>query len=175
MPRKIAKSKSRYPDARLTGMRAFFELLRAEPDWRPDPVDVDTLKSLGIAVGKERNTLFALEFLGVINTQGSPTKDFDGLRADYQPTLRKLVRSGYAKLFQTIPTSRANQATLVRFFRTNGYSEETAEYQAKLFVYVCKEAAINLPIAETTFKRSRFAKDSGERRKPRTQDHPGTG
>src|SRR3990172_13285314 len=159
-PRKI-----RYPDARLTGVEPVFELIRSEPTWRPDPIDKDTLAALGIATGKETNALYAFRFLDVIDEAGSPTKNFDSLRSDFQPTLRRLVRSSYAKLFQTVPASRITQASLVRFFRTGGYSEETAEYQAKLFVNLCREAGIDLPSAETRFKRARFR----AKRKSRTR------
>jgi hypothetical protein len=150
--------RTKYPDARLSGMKPIFELIRTEPSWRPNPIDKDTLSALGIAKGKEPNALFALRFLVIIDENNSPTKNFDDLRSDFQLNLRGLVQSSYARLVQMIPASRINQASLVRFFRTNGYSEETAEYQAKLFVYLCNEAGIELPTVETRFKRARFRK-----------------
>jgi hypothetical protein len=164
MARGNAPKKTRFPDARLTGVKAIFELIRTEPSWRPDPITTDTLKALGIARGKESNTLFALRFLGIIDDGGSPTKEFDSLRKDYGGTLERLIRSSYTLLFATIPVSRANQAALVRFFQTQGYSEETAEYQAKIFVTLCSDAGIDLPIAEATFTRARFRR----RKKTRT-------
>lgn len=148
----------RYPDARLSGLREFFDILRNEPGWKPDPITTDTFRALRIARGKERNAIFALEFLGIINGQGAPTEEFDHLRGEYQPTLERLVRSSYAKLFETIPIGRMNQQTLVGFFMTQGYSEETAEYQGKLFVDLCRDAEIQLPKVEPTFKRARFRK-----------------
>jgi len=163
MTHKGLSNRIRYPDARLAGVEAIFELIRIEPQWRPDPITKDTLKALGIARGKETNTLFALGFLGVIDGGGSPTKEFDSLRNDFSSTLKRLVHSSYALLFQTIPVSRANQESLVRFFRTDGYSEETAEYQAKLFVKLCNDAGIALPIAEVTFKRARFRRGAAPR------------
>lgn len=164
MARKAPTTRIRYPDARLAGKEAVFELIRTEPHWRPDPITKDTLKALGIARGKETNALYALGFLGVIDDRGSPTKEFGPLRNDFGPTLKRLVRSSYALLFQTIPVSRANQETLVRFFSTHGYSEETAEYQAKLFVKFCNDAGIELPIAEVAFKRARFRRRAAPRR-----------
>lgn len=158
MSRSKLPIKIRFPDARLTGIEGVFDLIRTEPDWRPDPMTKETLMALGIAKGKELNTLYALKFLGLVGDNGSPTKEFDALQQNFQPTLERLVRTSYAPLFQTIPLSRANQASLVRFFRTYGYSEETAEYQAKLFICLCLDAEIELPVAEAEFKRARFRK-----------------
>ena len=146
----------RYPDARVKGVLEVFELIREEPDWRPDPIDKATLKTLGIAKGKETNLLFALRFLGTIDEDGTPTDEFDDLRLDFKPTLDRLVRESYSQTFATIPISRISQDTLVRFFRTHGYSEESAEYQGKLFVDLCEQAGIDLPAAESSFKRSRY-------------------
>jgi hypothetical protein len=163
MVKKSQSNKIRYPDARLTGVDAFFELVKSEPDWRPNPITKYTLKALGIAKGKETNLLFTLRFLGIIDQEGAPTKEFDLLRKDFPSTLKRLVRSSYSLLFETIPASRISQTTLVGFFRTHGYSEETAEYQAKLFVKLCSDAGIDLPNVEPAFKRARYRK-----RKPST-------
>jgi hypothetical protein len=43
----------------------------------------------------------------------------------------------------------------VNFF---GTTPETAEYQAKLFVWLCEQAGIELPNVEKRFHRSRFDK-----------------
>lgn len=146
----------RYPDARLKGIEEFFELVQNETSWRPDPISRQTFEALGLAKGKETNQLFALKFLGLIDDEGHPTDQFDSLRRDFQPTLEGLVRDAYAKLFETIPTSRAKQQTLVSFFKTQGYSEESAEYQGKLFVRLCERSGIDLPNVEPTFSRARF-------------------
>lgn len=150
------KSKIRYPDARLKGLHEFFEIVRDELTWKPDRITIDTFKTLGLARGKEANALFALKFLGIIDAEGSPTANFDKLRNEYQPTLEVLVRASYDKLFKIIPIGRINQRSLVSYFMTHGYSEETAEYQAKLFVDLCHESQIQLPNVEANFKRARF-------------------
>jgi hypothetical protein len=160
MPKKQKNPSIRYPDARLKGLRGFFELVRDEPTWKPDPITIDVFKALEVARGKESNAIFALKFLGILDAKGSPNTDFDNLRRDYQPTLCRLVRTSYAKLFQTIPIGRINQRSLVSFFMTQGYAEDTAEYQAMLFVDLCREAQILLPNAEASFKRARFRNKS---------------
>jgi hypothetical protein len=159
MASKKSNGNSRYPDARVKGIEEFFELVQEESDWNPDLISKETLKTLGMARGKETNALFALRFLGIINGNGEPTEEFHNLREDFSGTLNKLVMSSYGKLFNMVPKSRMNQLTLVNFFMQQGYSEETAEYQAKLFVELCHDAGIELPNVEDSFQRARFRKD----------------
>jgi hypothetical protein len=151
---------SRFPDTRLKGIREFFDVLQTEQDWRPDPLTTQTLVTLGIAPSKEHTVIRALKFLGILDEQGHATEEFDHLRADFQSTLARLVKSSYAKLFSTIPISRMTQQTLVRFFIQNGYSEDTAEYQGMLFVGLCNDAGINLPNVPESFTRARFKKST---------------
>ena len=148
----------KYPDARLKAIDDFWDLLKNETDWKPSRVEVNTFKTLGIARKKERNIVFALVFLDVLDKDGAPTVEFQNLRVDIQNTLSRLMRKSYAKVFETIPANRMNQSTLVNFFAVQGYSEDTAEYQAKLFVKLCKDANINLPNVESSFQRARFNK-----------------
>ncbi len=157
MARQITE-RQRYPDARVKAMDEFWELLRNEPDWSPGHIDANTLRTLGIARSKEPNAVFALEFLGIIGKDGVPSEEFQNLREDFQGTLGRLVRAAYALLLETIPLSRITQKTLVSFFMVRGYSEETAEYQAKLFVKLAKDAAISLPNVEERFSRARFSR-----------------
>lgn len=158
MKRRSRRDISRFPDARLKGMREFFSVLQTEQDWRPDPLTSRTLTTLGIAPSKESSLTGTLKFLGVLDEQGHPTEEFDKLRADFQATLARLVRKAYADLMSTVPVNRMTQQTLVRFFMQNGYREDTAEYQGMLFVGLCKDAGIRLPNVEESFTRARFKK-----------------
>lgn len=148
----------RYPDARLKGMRALFELMKVEKDWRPDIVNAATLSTLGVAPSKESNVVSALKFLGILDDAGRPSNEFDSLRTDFEGSLARLVKRSYSRLFKTIPTNRMTQQTLVKFFMQNGYAEDTAEYQGMLFVGLCNDSGLRLPNVEESFKRSRFKK-----------------
>src|SRR5687768_10959767 len=106
----------KYPYARLTGMTQFMSCLRADPGWKPDVVNVDALKTLEIAKGKEHEAVSALKFLGIIADDGTPTDEFDNLKQDYQGTMKKLVLEKYKELFKLIPASMINQSRLVKFF-----------------------------------------------------------
>ncbi len=148
----------KYPYARPSAMEEIFKLIGEEQTWNPGSINVSTLKTLGIAPSKEGLAVQCLKFLGVLTYDGKPTDAFIGLRENIRPTLEKLVRQAYKTIFNQIPISRISQETLVKFFMGNGYSEDTAEYQGALFVYLCKTGGIDLPNAKQSFTRARFKK-----------------
>lgn len=151
-----AKNESRkYPSARLKGLGEFMTFVQ-EPEWKPKTIDADLFKKLDMAKGRESEAVFAIKFLGIIDGDGSPTNEFDSLKKDFHNTLKILVQASYADLFSLIPPRLATQARLVKFF---GDPVETAEYQAKLFVWLCGQAEIELPNVEEYFHRARFDKE----------------
>jgi hypothetical protein len=135
-------------------MKEFMAFVQ-EPGWKPTVIDVGLMKKLAIAKGKEREAINTLRFLGIIDENGTPTATFDKLKLEYQITLRRVVHDKYIDLFNMIPARMANQQRLVNFFDT---SPDTAEYQAKLFAWLCEQAGIDLPNVEKRFHRSRFDK-----------------
>ena len=150
---------SRYPDARVKGIRDFFSIVRDQRDWHPEYIVKETFETLGIASSKETNAIYALKFLGIIDENGLPTVEFSNLREKFSDTLNRLVMSKYAKLFNIIPKSLMTQKTLVNFFAQQGRAIDTAEYQAMLFVALCEDAGISLPNIEGSFHRARFDKE----------------
>jgi len=148
----------KYPSARLKGLGEFMVFIQ-DPTWKPTVINAEILKKLDMAKGREGETVFALKFLGIINNEGTPTSEFDNLKKDFQGVLKRLVLESYAELFSLIPPKLANQSRLVKFF---GEPVETAEYRAKLFVWLCKQANIELPNVEENFHRARFDKDNSE-------------
>jgi hypothetical protein len=155
---RMKKSGIKYPSARLKGLEEFMAFVQ-EPDWRPSPINIDLFRRLGMAKGKEGLSIHALKFIGIINEDGIPTEEFENLKKDYQNTLKRLVQTSYAELFSLIPPKLANQARLVKFF---GDPVETAEYQAKLFLWFCKQADIELPNVEERFHRARFDREKSK-------------
>jgi len=152
----------KYPSARLTGMTGFMEYA-PQPGWPPSKVDINLLKRIGVGKGKEGLVVYTLRFLGMIDEAGMPTPEFDKLKKDYQSTLKRLIQEKYAELLSVIPPNLANQKRLVSFFCSSGAPEETAEYQAKLFVWLCQQAGIDLPGVENRFHRARFDKKKKRR------------
>jgi hypothetical protein len=153
MAKKIDGTK--YPYSRLKGLKDFMDFAK-EPGWKQPKIDKALFKKLDLAKGKENEALSALRFLGLIDAAGVPTAAFDALKEDYQGTMNNLVRTGYADLFSLIPPRLATQSRLLTFF---GKPVETAEYQAKLFAWLCEQAGIELPNVEQNFHRARFDKD----------------
>jgi len=147
-------TKNTYPYARLKGMDEFMTFIR-EPEWKPNIIDRTLIKKLAIAKGKEYEAIKAMHFLGILDENGAPTVVFEELKSDYQGTLKRIVYDKYAELFTLIPPRLANQQRLVNFF---GTAPDTSEYQAKLFVWLCEQAGINLSNMEKRFHRSRFDK-----------------
>lgn len=159
MSDKRKKPKNRYPSPRLKGMGKLFQIIQEELDWKPNSITGSKLKTLDIAKGRETEAVFTLKFLGLIDDNGIPTSDFDKLRNDFSKTLSELTITSYKGLFDTIPKNMIRQTTLVNFFMQEGYSRDTAEYQAKFFAWLCEQSDIRLPNIETGFKRARFEKD----------------
>ena len=156
---KNGTSKIKYPYSRLKGISEFMTFVQ-EPGWKPSKIDIVLMKRLGMAQGKEGEAVYALKFLGLIDDEGQPTSEFDNLKQNYQGTMKRLVEEKYSEFFSLIPARLANQARLVNFF---GEPVETAEYQAKLFVWFCEQAGIELPNVEKRFHRARFDKKEKEK------------
>ena len=148
----------KYPYARLKGMDQFMAFVR-EPLWRPAKLDAGLLRTLDIARGKENEAITALRFLGIIDEAGAPTAVFDELKEDYQGTMRLQVQAAYADVFAVLPPKMVNQTRLVKIM---GGPIDTAEYQAKLFVWMCEQAGIEVPNVEKKFHRARFDKAADE-------------
>jgi hypothetical protein len=148
------KEKLKFPSSRLKGLEEFMSFVH-EPRWKPEKIDADLFKKLDIAKGKEGLAVHAIKFLGIIDSEGLPTSEFDKLKQDYQGTMKRLVEENYASLLNILPYRMINQARLVKFF---GPPIETAEYQSKLFVWFCQQANIDLPNVESKFHRARFDK-----------------
>jgi hypothetical protein len=125
------------------------EFLR-KPGWKPDVADVSVLKRLGIAPSKERETVHAVQFLGIIANDGAPTEEFDNLQSDYTGTMKRLVPEAYREVFKLLPADMITRDSLVLFF---GMATDTSEYQAKLFAWFCEQAGIELPKLEKRFHR----------------------
>jgi len=153
-----SNNKKFYPYARIKAMNEIMEFIRS-PSWRPDNVDQDLLKMLGIASSKEREVIKALRFFGLIDDGGKPTGKFDTLKADYHHEISGIIKETYAELFSVLPPELIDQERAINFFMSSsGTSRDTAEYQGMFFGWSCREAGIELPKLPKGFKRARFNK-----------------
>lgn len=157
MSKKLGNKKF-YPYARIKAMNEIVEFIKT-PGWRPDIINIDLLKMLGIGPSKEREVINSLMFFGLITKEGNPTEKFEALKDNYSSEMMKIVNREYSDLFNIIPPKLIDQERIINFFITSsGVSRDTAEYQAMFFSWACREAGIDLPNLPESIKRSRFDK-----------------
>lgn len=128
-----------YPFVTPQSMAEMMEFIR-KPGWE-HTIDEGLVKKLGIAPNNEPKLPSALRFLGIIDGAGCPTKEFGELKNNYQATLKRLLKEKYAELFDVIPADMATRKRLKNFFG----KKQTDERRASFFIWLCKQAEIELP------------------------------
>jgi hypothetical protein len=78
----------------------------------------------------------------IIDETGNPTSDFDELKKQYAPTLRRLTRKKYGDLLNIIPPEMMTRQRLKSYF---GKPAQGAERRARFFIWLCGQAGIELP------------------------------
>jgi Family of unknown function (DUF5343) len=131
-----------YPFVTPQSMAEMMEFI-CQPDWKM-PVNVKLVEKLKIATNNEPKVVGALRFLGVIDTDGIPTGEFDALKKNYKPTLKRLVQEKYADLLTILPPRMMTLKRLKGFFG----DKQTDERRVRFFVWLCQEAGIELPNLE---------------------------
>ncbi len=129
-----------YPFVAPKSISEIMDFIR-RPGWRPQ-MNTELIKKLGIATNNEGKLLSTLRFLGLIDENGRPTDDFDGLKKNYAPTLKRLTRKKYADLLKTIPPQLMTRQRLKTYFRKPA---QGAERRARFFIWLCAESGIKLP------------------------------
>ncbi len=130
----------RAPYAPISALERFFERIRDLAV--PELVDQRYLRRLGVASNNEYALLSALKFLDIIDDRGRPTHVYHQLQTTdhFQPTLRHLVTTSYAAVFDA-GAGQLSHAQLVDWFRTNS-SASQAKNAARFFQLVCRLAGI---------------------------------
>lgn len=110
----------------------------------PDVVDSDLLRIAGVSEGAMTRVVFALRFLGLIDTSGRPT---DRLRAiakaedDWRDLLAGVVREAYATDFARLDPGQDPQPRIVAAFKRYEPRSQT-ERMVMLFLGLCRAAGI---------------------------------
>jgi hypothetical protein len=109
----------------------------------PPRVDQRFLQKHSIAAGNEWALLSALKFLGIIGSQGEPTPAYRRLlsSAESEDTLRHLIESAYAPLFEEGGMSKS-AADLENYFRVTS-SPSQARNAARFFRALCSMAGVS--------------------------------
>jgi len=132
-----------YPFVTPQSMAEMMQFVR-KPSWE-QVINEGLVKKLGIASNNEPKVPIALRFLGIIDSAGSPTKEFSELKNNYQATLKRIVKEKYGALFAVIPPDMATRKRLKAFFG----KKQTDERRARFLIWLCKEAGIDLPTLES--------------------------
>lgn len=139
-----------YPFAAAKSMAEMMEFVR-RPGWRQPVLNAAVVKRMNVATNNEAKVVAALRFLGIIDDIGAPTSEFDALKENYKPTLKRLIETHYRELFDILPSEMLTRRKLNNFFRERHQSatNQVPERRSRLFIWFCKEAGIELPILDT--------------------------
>lgn len=148
----------RAPYAPISALEKFFERIRDRSV--PDHVDHRFLERLGVASNNEYALLSALKFLGILDDRGRPTHAYRLLQTTdrFQETLRHLVETAYAPVFDTGADSWPADE-LIDFFKMSS-SPSQGRNAARFFRAVCRLAGINMSPFRATASQSAEAGES---------------
>lgn len=122
----------------------------------PEPINTQTLESIGIPSGNTSRTLQSLRFLKLIADDGSRTADFERLKRassdEYTDVLGEIVRSAYSRVFDIVDPARDDIQMVHDAFRHYDPSAQRTR-MVSLFLGLCREANLAPP-------------ESGRSRKP---------
>jgi hypothetical protein len=136
------------PYAPKSAVSEFFDHIRYVRT--PGKIDSSLLQDYGISASQAFPLLSTLRFLGVIESDGTPTPAFRGLQTggdEFQSALREIVQRAYSDLFSRLDVSRDSRDKIKNFFSRN-YSPATAERATALFLDLCGEAGISAAAAD---------------------------
>jgi len=130
------------PYAPASAVSGFFDHIRYVRT--PGKVDSSLLQDYGISESQAFPLLSTLKFLGVIESDGTPTPAFRALQTggdEFQAALGEIVRRAYSDLFGRLDVPRDSKDKIKNFFARN-YSPATADRATVLFLDLCGEAGI---------------------------------
>lgn len=111
----------------------------------PDIIDPQFLSQIGISEQGARRTISTLQFLGLIDDDGTPTDVLKSLHRasqnEYPSELANVIRSAYESIFKAVDPANANDIELNDAFRPFEPASQRSR-MVTLFLALCKEAKI---------------------------------
>ncbi len=132
------------PYVSTRAIRLFFDRVRSVST--PERVDIDRLQDYGVSAGNAPALLSGLKFLGLLDSQGVPTKDFRAIQttgAEFCQNLEQVVRRAYAEVFERFDVATAERELIRNYFARN-YSVSQAASATAVFTDLCRLAEIPL-------------------------------
>lgn len=160
-------TKLKPPYGNVAWYKSFFDLIRSKSF---DKFDKEIIE-LNIVKRANATMLFnGLRFLGLVEEDGKVTEKFESLRRkgeEFQKNLKAVVEESYSHLLSKIAIAKAKPDNLFNYFAEYcDYGEATARLSIKIFVYLCKEAGIELS-PELIKAELKKGKERIKRREPR--------
>ncbi len=140
MPTKSNPIIRKYPFPAAKTMSAVMERIR-RPNWNL-PIDAKMMDKIGIASNNQAKPVAALRFLELIDSAGMPTAKLRDLQHNYTSTLRQIADEKYAELFSIYSPEEMTRTHIEKYF---GPPTQVNERRARFFVWLCREAGIELP------------------------------
>lgn len=159
-------TKLKPPYGNVAWYKSFFDLIRSKSF---DKFDKSIIE-LNIVKRANATMLFnGLKFLGLVEEDGKVTEKFESLRRkgeEFKKNLKAVVEEAYSNLFSKVVVAKAKPDNLFNYFAEYcDYGEATARLSIRIFVYLCKEAGIELSpeLREAKLKKE---KEKIKRREP---------
>ncbi len=126
--------------------------------------------AINIIGGDNAKRLFnGLRFLGLVEKDGTVTKDFKSLKRfgdEFKQNLKNIVDKAYSLLFEKVVLETANNETLLNFWaQYYSFGEISGNRATKVFVYLCQRSGISLPqdLNKTSHKNNPIVSNSRAR------------
>lgn len=111
----------------------------------PDIINPQFLSQIGIPEQGARRTIATLQFLGLIDDDGTPTDVFKSLHRanqnEYPSELANIIRSAYENIFKAVDPANATDIELNDAFRPFEPASQRSR-MVSLFLALCREAKI---------------------------------
>jgi len=111
----------------------------------PEQIDGEYLRDAGISEGTISRTLFALNFLGLIDG-GVPTEALKSIHTstdeEYQVILSGLIREAYKEVFEVVDPAEDSQDKILNVFRRYTPASQRGR-MVIFFLGMCREAGIS--------------------------------
>lgn len=114
----------------------------------PPKATQEWLKSIGFGSSNDRSLLGALKQIGLIDTEGKPSKRWKDFRGRNGPVaLADAIRTGYADLFATYPDANSRpDSDLDSFFKTHtDAGKQAIDKTVRTFKALCTAADFSVP------------------------------
>ena len=140
----------------------------------PRAIDVSYLRANDMGGQQPGPLLNTIQFLGLIDVNGTPTAMLESLRVkgdeQYRSALAKVVQKAYAELFDAVDVESADRDLLYNQIRSvYGSSPRVAETATPLFISLSREAGLNV-VDDLRTPASKPQRSSRTRKQVRSQE-----